>query len=214
MKSIAGRMLILTALAMLVAQCALAAPSSLNLMPTADVLGHGEFAIEYENDAEPLLSSECDQYVLIQVGLLDRLELGVDRCFHGAKATYWNFKLLVREEDESGPAIAVGVQNIVEGDDNQPYLALAKEVRGARLHLGAIRLYEETEAMAGVEYWLSDRVTLAADHMTGVNGATTLGGWVALNDSWYLSLARVMSPTEDWDDYWQAVLSYYGAGAF
>jgi hypothetical protein len=36
------------------ASCAAAAPSGLNLVTTADLLGHGEIAIEYQNDGTRL----------------------------------------------------------------------------------------------------------------------------------------------------------------
>lgn len=201
---------ILAAGALMVMPSASAAPLSLNLIPTADVLGHGELALEYENDAEPLLSSEGDQYLLVQVGLFGRMEVGVDRCFYGAKATYGNLKFLVQAEGADEPAIALGVQNIVKHDDSQPYVTLAKHVNRTRLHLGAIQLYDETQAMAGIEFSLDDRVTLAVDCMAGDNGAAGLGGWIAITDNWYLSVARIISPTDDWDDYWQVVVSYYG----
>ena len=60
---------------------ALAAPSRLNIIPTADVLDRGVISLETESaGAGRLWGADCDRFALFQTGIGNGIELGVDRC--------------------------------------------------------------------------------------------------------------------------------------
>ncbi len=201
-------------LAIALAQCAYAAPTGLNVMTTADVLGHNEVALEYQNDGVQLFGDDCNDWALLQVGLFDRLELGADRCFDGEEGTFGNVKVLLQEEEETRPAVAVGVQNLAEGESAQPYVAVAKDAAGARLHLGVIRLDDETEIMAGVEWGLAERATLVLDHVTGTGSVSGVGLGVDVTDKVSLCVSRILDHSSDGEDSWQVIVSFAGVAGF
>ncbi len=214
MSNVIPKAVVLAGLVIALAQCACAAPTGLNVITTADVLGHNEVALEYQNDGVQLFGSDCNDWALLQVGLFGRLELGADRCFDGEQGTFGNAKVLLQEEEETRPAVAVGVQNIAEGESAQPYLALAKDAAGARLHLGVIRLDDETEIMAGVEWGLAERATLVLDHVTGTGSVSGVGIGVDVTDKVSILLSRILDHSSDGEDSWQAVLTFAGVAGF
>jgi len=214
MKTSAHRLVILVCFIFAVWSYAPAAPTGLNIITTADMLGDGEVALEYQNDGLRLFSSECNQWTLFQVGLLDRFELGVDRCFEGDQGTFGNIKALIQPENGSRPAVALGVQNLGEGSSSQPYLVLARDVAKSRLHVGAIRVEDETEAMFGIEYQLAEPVLLSLDGITGRQNFTGAGVAVELPYGLSLSLARIFANSADEDDSWQLIASLAASSGF
>ncbi len=214
MSNVIPKPVVLAGLVIALAQCAYAAPTGLNVIPTADVLGHNEVALEYENEGVKLFGSHCEQWALLQIGLFDRLELGVDRCFGGEPGTFGNAKVLLQEEEHTRPAVAVGVQNLGEGESAQPYLALAKHAAGARLHLGAIRLHDEAAVMVGVEYELSHTVALLIDHVTGTESVSGAGFDVELSEHLEIHVARIFSHSSHEEDGWQFRLGFETAAGF
>jgi len=214
MRTVIPKAVVLAYLMIALAQCAYAAPTGLNVMTTADVLGHNEVALEYQNDGVRLFGDDCSHWALLQLGLLDRVELGVDRCFDGEMGTFGNAKVLLQEEEETRPAVAVGVQNLADGESAQPYVVLAKDTAGARLYLGVIRLDGDIEIMAGVECGLSEPVTLMVDHVTGEESASGVGLGVDLTEGLSLCLSRVIAHSADGDDSWQVILGLASEAAF
>lgn len=214
MRGVIGKAVVLAGLAMALVQCAYAAPTGLNVMTTADVLGHNEVALEYQNDGVRLFGDDCNHWALLQVGLFDRLELGVDRCFDGEEGTFGNAKVLLQEEGERRPAVAVGVQNLAEGESAQPYVAVAKDAAGARLHLGVIRLDDETEIMAGVEWGLAERATLILDHVTGTGSVSGVGLGVDVTNKVSLCVSRILDHSSDGEGSCQVIVSFAGVAGF
>jgi len=180
-------------------------------MPTADILQAGEAALEYESDGRRLLGDDCNHWALLEVGLLDRAEIGVDRCFAGETTTSANAKVLLQREDESRPAVAVGVQGLGEGERAQPFLALAKDLGAARLHVGGIRLEGQAALMLGVEQGFAAPVALVADHITGSESVSGLGLAVDLTDRFSIFLSRIFAHSEEGEDGWQVTLTFGGA---
>ncbi len=193
---------------------ALAAPSGLNLIPTADLLAPGELALEYQNDGVRLFDGDCNNWALVEIGLTDRFEAGVDRCFDGETGTYGNIKFLLQPESEHQPAISLGVQNLASGDMAQPFLAFAKQVNGTRLHAGAIRLEGEAEAMLGLEIGLTEPATLVLDHVTGADSASGIGLAVDLSERYSLFVSRILSNASEGDDAWQVIVTLSTTAGF
>jgi len=183
-----------------------AAPTGMNVIPTADLLGHSEVALEYQNDGVRPFRSDCNQWTLFQLGLFDRLELGMDRCLDGETGILGNAKLLLRQEG-AGPAIALGVQNVGRDAEAQPYLALAREAGVARVHLGAIRIDGDAEAMLGIERPLTAGLTLLVDHVTGSERVTGIGLAADLPLGISASLARLVTSDPEGEDTWQLIVS-------
>jgi hypothetical protein len=189
------------------ASAALAAPSGLNIITTADMVGAGGIALEYANDGPRLFGEDCNHWALLEVGVSNRVEVGVDRCFDGETGTFGNAKVLLQPEDEARPAVALGVQNVARGELAEPYLALSKDVNRARLHLGAIRLEGDVEAMAGVEWSLGEPTALVLDHVTGADSASGVGLDVEVSDRFGFLVSRIFSHASEGEDAWQLILT-------
>jgi len=200
--------IVMTAVALLcAASAAVAAPSGLNIITTADLLGPGEIALEYANDGPRLFGEDCNHWALLEVAVGNRAEVGVDRCFDGEIGTFGNVKVLLQPEDETRPAVAFGAQNLASGEMAEPFLALAKDVNRARLHAGAIRFDGEAEAMAGLEWDLGEPLALVLDHVTGDDSASGVGLDVAISDRFGLLLSRIFSHADEGDDAWQVIVT-------
>lgn len=199
---------------LLSASHAVAAPSGLNLITTADLLGHGEIALEYQNDGIRLFDHDCNHWLLLEIGITDRFELGVDRCFDGETGTFGNVKVLLQPENERRPAVTLGVQNLAEGELAQPYLALAKDVGEARWHVGAIRLEGDVEAMVGLELSLAEPATLVLDHVSGADSASGLGLGLDLSEHVSLLVSRIVSHASEGEDSWQVVVTLATTAGF
>ncbi len=189
-----------------IASAAAAAPTGLNIIPTADLLGAGEAALEYEVDGVHLFDSDCSSWALLQIGVSDRVELGVDRCLDGETGNFANAKILLAGE-RRGPAIALGIQNVARDADAQPYLTLAMDLGGARLHLGGIRIDGDLEGVAGLEHGIGDHLSVLLDHVTGPDAATGLGLSTEVSSGLSLTVARIFAHVSDGDDSWQLLVS-------
>jgi len=114
---------------------ALAAPTGLNVIPTADILAEREVVVGYQLDGVRLSDTDCNHWALLQIGLTDRFEVGVDRCFCGEVGTFGNAKLLLFREAEHHPALAVGVLGLSEGASGEPYAVASADAGGGRARL-------------------------------------------------------------------------------
>ncbi len=152
-------------------------PTSLNIVPTADVLEPGALSVQVESDSHPTpFSPGAVGYVLTQVGLTSRLEAGVDLMDINAGARLLvNAKWQFLAEDARAPAMAVGLLDMEHGTElNGCYLALAKDVGSLRLHAGWL-MGGGHRAMLGAEYWPTERTGVYADWTTGAGAYHTLG---------------------------------------
>lgn len=172
------------------AAAALASPTGLNLIPTADVMPRHYLNVQLESDGYPTACSRgSNRYLLTQFGLRDDLELGFDVCDLGGENDFsldakWQFC----RETPRRPAMAVGVMNVWVPDcETVYYLALSKTVLtpDTRLTLGVQR--DGTgRFLVGASHDLGERVALLADFTSGPGGYATLGVSVALTPQWYL----------------------------
>ncbi len=175
-------LLILIGAALWSGRPALAYPTSLDLIPTADVLDRGVARFEVEADgAHTPFTGDADVYLLAQYGLTGRLEVGVD-CFGlaGGSRLQPNAKWQFVPEGRGVPAMAVGVTDLGRmGVFSQWYLALAKDVGPVRLHAGCLT-DNAFRGLFGVEYPVTDHTEVLADWITGADGYSSLGLWQEL----------------------------------
>lgn len=156
---------------------ALACPTGLNLIPTADVLEPGALSVQVESDGYPTpFSPGTVGCVMAEMGFTKRLEAGVDLIDINAGARLQvNAKWQFVPEDSHLPAMAVGLLDVEHAVDfNGPYLALAKGVGDFRLHAGWL-IDGGQRAMLGAEYWPTDRTGILADWTSGGGAYHALG---------------------------------------
>jgi hypothetical protein len=155
---------------------ATATPTALNVIPIADTLKHREAVLNYTvTGQEAKISKQYAHGNFVQVGLLDKLELGYDNDFNGN--TFLNGKLNVMDGDQKflkGVALSVGVTG-VKGKNVDPYVVARKDFGKLRIHGGWWRVAKVNSAIWGADYEVSDAVTLMVDHISGTNNYTYVG---------------------------------------
>jgi len=130
-----------------IAHSVLGYPTSLNIMPTADLLDPGSM----------------------------RMEFGAD-IYDAEETTYMvNAKYLVLEESDRSPAVAFGALDIGEGGSPSYYLAAAKDLGPTRLHLGTIGDRHKQQPMVGCEVPLGKTSWVLADWIRGEENYLTVG---------------------------------------
>lgn len=167
---------------------ALAAPSGLNVIPTADVLDRGVLSLETESaGAGRPWSDGCDQYNLLQIGLGNGVEFGIDRCVDSS-SVWLNAKWQVAKDPA---AAAIGIQGA--GEKAQPYLVVSKESPLARVHGGFIGMEGRWRWMLGLDKALGDRIALQADYVSGRENSLSLGMALTLNRTLAVTFARSLA---------------------
>ncbi|MEX2243040.1 MAG: hypothetical protein WD716_04245 [Fimbriimonadaceae bacterium] len=174
-----------------VAATATPAQSSLNVIPTAEVLSHRSAQRFYEVSG---YERSADKGIYHASGLLvgvgDRAELGFDSDFLGGTA--WNAKLIVYDHERG--AFAIGVSDWQSGSMTKYAVGLHDFV-GVRAHLGfmndgADRPIFGLDTTTGPVTWMLDHV--------GGPGATTWGGAsIELGTEFSVSLGRTL-PASEW----------------
>ena len=161
--------LALAALALSVAAPACSYPTSLNVIPSADVLDPGIVRIELESDgAHTPFTGDADAYLFTQYGFTSRFEAGVDLVNLGTgPSAQLNAKWQFLPEGRDVPAAAVGVLDLAHsGLFSGWYVTLAKDAGPVRLHAGCV-VDDSPRAVLGAEYCPTDHTELLADWTTG-----------------------------------------------
>jgi hypothetical protein len=153
-------------------------PTSLNLMPTADMLQPGSLRMELENDGAPsLFASGAESYLLLQYAPSSRLEVGLDLYAVGeSNRPLLNAKWLLLAEEKRRPALALGLMELGPGCSPTGYLVGTKEL-GPRFrgHLGAGLCDGRSALLWGGEWQLSENDYLVMDWTTWSSGYLSLG---------------------------------------
>lgn len=155
---------------------ALATPTSLIMLPIADILGHREVAF---NVTASGMQKSVDPKTYwasgITIGLFDRLEIGADTDFEGGSIT--DFKILLAENAKQGWALSAGACNISQKERTiDKFVFGRKDFKGFRLHAGY--MYSDTHrAVVGADFELPNGYSGAIEHFGGTNSIT----WFAVN---------------------------------
>lgn len=171
---------------------AVACPTGLNVMPTADVLDAGALNIQLELTGETSpLDGERAWALLTQLGLPGRVEVGVDlEELQGDAQLLFDAKWQVIEESDISPAVALGLLDINRGSERGYYVAAARSIGDGtvRGHAGLLHTDAATAGMLGAEVEVAPCTVVMIDWITGPDGQTGLGVERALGAQYGLHL--------------------------
>ncbi len=179
----------------LAGQAAQACYSGLVIIPTADLVPEGEYALEAQLDGA--FSGDVDEVRIFntQFGVTPRLELGLDFDLSEGADTclLLNAKYLVVEGAEHRPAVALGLCNVGSGRKATPYLVATHDFGLVRGHAGAISLEGTGRWFVGLDHAVNGRLTLMADYTNGSENAASVGCNYQFTDR-FGALAGVLLP--------------------
>ena len=194
---------------------ALGSATSLNIIPTADVLpvGTGNLGFQYE-DVTPPYGDEFADQAQSQFGVPlaepGSVETGLDTSTRTI-GWWWNIKWRFFTEGKLRPATAIGVQNVGTGDDPQPYLVAFKHVtHGYRLHFGIIKSIYRWRHMFGLDGPIGSITTFMADYTSGPRNFATVGVNVMLPYNLQLNPALLIGNDRQAGTGYQICLSWQG----
>lgn len=165
-----------TAIASLVAYAATAHawPTSLNMIPIADILKHGQIYAHYTAvGTERRISTKITSYAGVLIGIGDRIEIGWDDDLEEGGA-YWNGKVLLGEGENW--ALSMGYQALRKNESQSYLVGRYDPCDKLRLHFGWLE-DGKSRALWGLDYQLCDDWKLYVDSISGRDGAT----WVGVN---------------------------------
>lgn len=172
--------------------------TGLILIPTAETAGAGQYVVDFTIDAS-CPGRRVDAYVLnTQFGVGDRFEAGVDLLFapDARPDTRVNWKYLFAVDGRGGWAAAGGISSITAQARPSPYAVVSKWFETTGLHLGVIRPERSGRWMVGADHYLTDRLRLLADHITGEANSWAVGLEYSLNERAVLCASLTFPNTE------------------
>ncbi len=186
-----------------------AGPTGLTVIPTADVLEPATASLEFEAEGRHVpFGGDCDRFMLLQIGLPQSLELGIDGCVTSSEGPWLNAKWVMMSETPRFPSVAVGLQSVGKDTTAEPYLALSRDVGRVRLHTGAIRLEHHNSWIFGVESSLGPGLAVCGDYVSGTAGTTSLGLSWEISDTIAVAAARIFANDSEEEDNWYFNLGY------
>ncbi|MCS7225342.1 MAG: hypothetical protein NZ959_12445 [Armatimonadetes bacterium] len=152
-------------------------PTSLNVIPTAEVLESGQMRLELEQEGFPsLTSSRAHSLILFQMGLGRSWEVGID--FYDVRRSqepFLNAKFQIQRQVRRQPSLAVGVLNVGRRGTPAFYAAMSQRVGSGGIHLGAMKRAGRGDWLLGAEYPVGPRLWLLSDWTSERDGWITLG---------------------------------------
>jgi hypothetical protein len=206
-------------LTLLLAAPAVASPTGLNTIPTADLVPTHEWTVSLQNGntaltGHPTLFSEPLPIPQFQFGLTPYLEGGVDLVPLNSPGDYrpqFNLKWKALQEDYHRPAVATGIATLGPGFDPSAYVVVSRtlnfsgvqynnfrahrrnyKLRGRRIHAGLITTRDGTFPFVGADWEMSDHFVLYADWISGDVNAATLGGVYTFNTTTSVTAAMLI----------------------
>ncbi|MBV6457755.1 MAG: hypothetical protein HONBIEJF_00874 [Fimbriimonadaceae bacterium] len=173
------RKLLALAITAAAAAAAQAWPTSLIVIPIADILRNREVYLNYAvSGNEQHVDNMTYHAHAVTVGLFDRIEVGYDNDTLGT--TIYNAKLLLYEEPSTGKyAVSAGVINWKDGRGDG-YLVGRYDFDRVRIHVGWLK-NDMNRLMAGLDVDLGSRwgleLSALADFVSGPSSRT----WLAPN---------------------------------
>lgn len=172
---------------------ALASPTSLNIIPTADVLPHGVADFDAQLYGGPTSSG----YLFVnqfqtELGIGDNIEFGYDVSLGPGGPSFWNAKYRAFKESNRRPAVAVGVLTNVGWLKRPLYVTSYKTFGQTRLHAGAIQMSTSIRAMLGWDLWYGQPFTLQADYVSGSKSYVSFGAVYTWSNGLSLNVAQLI----------------------
>lgn len=148
--------------------------SGLAIIPTADVVPHGQYVVALQDDGV-MSGMETDAFLLdSEIGIGDRFETGLDYDLTDSLAIF-NAKYVALTNHAKTQALAVGVSNVANGEEASPYLVGTTTLPAFRLHGGLWRLEDKIRPFVGIDRNFSSRLNLSADYTGGDENYTSVG---------------------------------------
>ncbi len=186
-----------------------AGPTGLTVIPTADVLAPATGSIEFEAAGKQVpFGGDCDRSVLLQIGLAQNMEAGIDTSISSSERPWLNAKWIMMNETLRFPAMAVGLQGVGKDTTAEPYFALSRDAGSVRLHTGAIRFEQHTSWIFGVESSLGPGLAACGDYVSGNAGTTSLGLSWEISDVASVTAARIFANDSEEEDNWYFNIGY------
>ena len=192
--------MVAAAILVLAAPC-LACYSGLIIIPTADMVEPGKYAIEPQFDGALAGPSVDTRIVNSQFGLSPRLEAGVDFDLSddAEPRVLGNFKYLVAPGSKRAPAIALGVWNAGSRIRSSLYVAATRDYGSLRGHFGVMHIEGNNCWFVGADRALTDRITLMADYTSGKENFSSVGFNYQFKDD-FGAMAGVLFPNAGDED--------------
>ncbi len=174
--------------------------SGLLNIPTADMVPAENVSAELQIDGVIRGLADDTRLLNTELGITDRLELGLDLQNDGDDSPervypVLNGKLLILKGGEKSPALAAGIYAIDASDPvaNVPYLALTQDFKFFRAHFGVEKIEDHYRPFIGLDRDLTEKITFMADYTYGPENFASLGGNYQLNDHFGV-MAGLMFP--------------------
>ena len=176
--------IMLGGLLLLGASSAHATYSGLVLIPTADMVPAGEYAVELQLDGT-LAEDKVDTRLFnTQFGFTPRLEVGLD--FDLSKdidsRILTNAKYIISPGGENRPSVALGTFNLAPNFKHTPYIVATQDFKSMRGHLGIMRTDSKNRLFVGADYQVNNKITLMADYTAGAENSSSAGINYQLSD--------------------------------
>lgn len=158
--------------------------SGLTIVPTADVLEHREWSIEYQVDGAFSPLTGTTNLLNTQTGVANRLELGIDIDLNRKSETraLLNGKVKLWDDDARGRAVAAGIHNVGAKLTSIPYVVGSAAVGKGRLHAGLQKAEGAWQGFVGADADLTERLTVMADYTPGKPFASSIGANYRITD--------------------------------
>ena len=148
--------------------------SGLLVIPTADTVGDGQYSGEFQTDG--VVSGAAIHTVLInnQVGIGDRVEVGVDFVPRGTDSTkvLGNFKYVAATTKDNNFAVAFGLQDIARHKKPSFFGVTSTQTPLGRIHFGAMTVEAESCWIVGFEREFGKAKFMCDCTSAGVNPAS------------------------------------------
>lgn len=151
-------------------------PTSLNLIPIADIVRHregfGMYSIAGSNQDPRYIHGNS-----LTLGLFDRIEFGYDNDFLGN--TTYNAKLLLIDKPKQAPDLQFSVgftSGTFDHDYREPYAVGSYSFKDFRVHAGYWRTGGVSRGFFGADFAVGcPDLSAMVETLTGPNGYTYLG---------------------------------------
>lgn len=177
---------------------AFSTPTSLNVVPTAEVLDHGEGSLAVQFAGGPTSSGYTFFNELqTQFGLGHKIEVGYDQALPPSGPSFWNAKYHIYDETRRRPALAVGLWSSTDGVRDPFYITAFKTDGEARLHAGAIQEQGTLRLMLGWESRHREPLVFQADYISGPRMYASVGLVYNLPNGVWVNAAQLIGNSAD-----------------
>ncbi|MCS7263759.1 MAG: YjbH domain-containing protein [Armatimonadetes bacterium] len=170
-------------------------PTSTNLVPSSETMGHGEIRIEISTVSYGgLFRSGTERYAFSQFGWRN-LEWGFDIYDYPSEnegyETRWafNFKVRLWDETDKRPTLSVGILDLGKGLVASPYAVFGKSLGKSTWHWGLGRIGGNERWWVAFEYPINSKLLIVADKLSGKDAFASVGFYWSLNKNLELGIA-------------------------